>query len=68
MKKQIVPLYTKIPHEIDAETGTNHQEISILFNGESDGILVLEQTRDVICFSRNQLAQLRNMLNLLGDI
>lgn len=68
MKKQLVPLYTKIPHEIDAENGTNHQEINILFNGESDGILVLEQTCDVICFSRNQLAQLRDKLNLLGDL
>lgn len=64
----MISIYTKIPHEIDAINGTNHQEIRVMSNGESDGLFVLQQSRDVVCFSRNQLKQLRDTLNSLGDI
>lgn len=64
----MTPIYTTIPHEIDAINGTNHQEIRVMSNGDSDGLFILQQSCDVVCFSRNQLKQLRDKLNLMGDL
>lgn len=64
----MIQIHKIIPHEIDSINGTNHQHIRVISNGDADGLLILQQSSDVVCFSKNQLRQLRDTLNSLGEL